>query len=405
MTALCATIKKELLLLCRDIHGLMLLFVMPVVFILIMSLALQNQFAQHAGSKKTLAKKIVVLIDNQSKGHDADSILQHLQQRDLFIWQALSGIPAQEKIRHDDAAFLLTLSEKDSELQADILVAPATNPQMEAIFTATVGEAMSKQRIETLLRNLKMKKALDTDFSLADDGIDEAALNRNPVTVRYDYQSSPASSVQSPSVQPTSVQQSVPAWLVFAMFFTVVPLANTLISERQHGTLRRLRTLPISPALPIIGKLIPYFVINQIQMLLMLVVGVYLMPLFGADRLTLGTSIAALLVMSACVSMAALGYGILIAVVARTTEQASTLGGVGNILLAALGGVMVPRFVMPETMQTIAGFSPMAWGLDGFLDVFLRNGNVMDVLPEAGALFLFGAVTIALALTLSRNTP
>ena len=64
---------------------------------------------------------------------------------------------------------------------------------------------------------------------------------------------------------------------------------------------------------------------------------------------------------------------------------------------------MVPRFVMPETMQNIANFSPMAWGLDGFLDVFLRNGNVIDVLPEAGSLFALGAVAIALALVLSRR--
>jgi ABC-2 type transport system permease protein len=52
MIALLATIRKELQLLLRDIHGLMLLFVMPVVFILIMSLALQDQFAQRDGKQK-----------------------------------------------------------------------------------------------------------------------------------------------------------------------------------------------------------------------------------------------------------------------------------------------------------------------------------------------------------------
>lgn len=397
MIPLLATIKKELLLLLRDIHGLLLLFVMPVAFILIMSLALQNQFAQNANSKK-----IMVLLDNQAKTDSAASVIKLLQQREVFSWEVTDSASAPEKIRHDEAAFLLTLEQNNTELHAEILVAPATNPQIEAIFTATVGEAMSKQRIEALLRNIKMKRALASDFSL-DDGIDEDALNSNPVTVGYSYQREQNASAQPTSAQPTSVQQSVPAWLVFAMFFSVVPLANTLISERQQGTLRRLRTLPVSPALPIVGKLIPYFVINQIQVLLMLAVGVYLMPVFGADSLTLGHSLGGLALMSACLSLAALGYGILIAVVARTTDQATTLGGVGNILLAALGGVMVPRFVMPDTMQQIANFSPMAWGLEGFLDIFLRNGSVADVLPEAGSLFAFGAITIALALVLSRR--
>lgn len=393
MTALLATIKKELLLLLRDVHGLALLFAMPVAFIVIMSLALQNQFAKNTGE----GSSIMVLLDKQSTSDAAASVIAALQQRKMFSWQVTDSASAAEKIRHDEAAFLLTLKDNTKELQADILVAPATNPQIEAIFTATVSEAMSKQRIETLLRNIKTKRAMENSFSL-DDGINEDALNSNPVTVSYSYQNN-----QTASVQPSSVQQSVPAWLVFAMFFSVVPLANTLISERQQGTLRRLRTLPISPSLPIIGKLIPYFFINQLQALLMLIVGVYLMPLFGADSLTLGNSLAALALMSVCLSIAALGYGILIAVVARTTDQAATLGGVGNILLAALGGVMVPRFVMPETMQTIATFSPMAWGLDGFLDVFLRNGNVIDVLPEAGSLFALGATTITLALVLSRR--
>jgi ABC-2 type transport system permease protein len=391
--ALRATIKKELLLLRRDIHGLLLLFVMPVAFILIMSLALQNQFSKNADSGST----ITVLLDNKAASDAAASVITLLQQRKMFSWQTTDSTSAAENIRQDKAAFLLTLHENESELYADILVAPATNPQIEAVFTATVGEAMSKQRIEALLRSIKMKNALNNTLSL-DDGIDEDALNSNPVTVNYSYQKN-----ETASVQPTSVQQSVPAWLVFAMFFSVVPLANTLISERQQGTLRRLRTMPVSPALPIIGKLIPYFMINQIQVLLMLAVGVYLMPLFGADSLTLGHSLSGLALMSFCLSIAALGYGILIAVVARTTDQATTLGGVGNILLAALGGVMVPRFVMPETMQQIAGFSPMAWGLEGFLDIFLRNGNVSDVLPEAGSLFAFGATTIALALVLSRR--
>lgn len=402
MTALITTIKKELLLLLRDIHGLLLLFVMPVAFILIMSLALQSQFAQNAGGQK-----IAVLVDDQARSDSAASVIKLLEQRDVFSWHVTDTLSAPEKIRHDEAAFLLTLQQNNNDLHAEILVAPATNPQIEAIFTAVVSEAMSKQRIEALLRNIKMKRALDSDFSL-DDGIDEDALNSNPVTIQYSYQKNQTTSVQPTTAQPTtaqptSVQQSVPAWLVFAMFFSVVPLANTLISERQQGTLRRLRTLPVSLALPVIGKLVPYFVINQIQVLLMLTVGVYLMPLFGADSLTLGHSLAGLLLMSVCLSIAALGYGILIAVVARTTDQATTLGGVGNILLAALGGIMVPRFVMPDSMQQIAGFSPMAWGLEGFLDIFLRSGGVKDVLPEAGSLLLFGAVTIALALVLFRR--
>ncbi|MEZ5436255.1 MAG: ABC transporter permease [Pseudomonadales bacterium] len=377
MTALLATIKKELLLLIRDIHGLLLLFVMPMAFILIMSLALQEQFS-NAG-----VKKIPVQLDLRAQSAAIDRVAALLQEKTVFAWQ-----PTADK----HTAFVLTLSQRDDGVHADIFVAPDTSAQTEALFTAAVNEALSRQRMEALLITINMQQVLRGETVTNNNTPPNPAL-----TVRYNQAHA------ENAARPSAVQQNVPAWLVFAMFFSVVPLANTLISERQQGTLRRLRTLPISPMLPVVGKLIPYFFINQIQVVLMLLVGVYAMPLFGAESLTLGNSYLGLVLMSLVLSTAALGYGILIAALARTTDQATTLGGVGNILLAALGGIMVPRFVMPDTMQRIADWSPMAWGLEGFLDIFLRNGAVGDVLPEAGSLLLFGCVTMALAMYLQKK--
>ena len=48
-------------------------------------------------------------------------------------------------------------------------------------------------------------------------------------------------------------------------------------------------------------------------------------------------------------------------------------------------------------MQTLSDYSPMAWGLDGFLDVFLRQGGVAMAAPEALRLFLFGLACLAVA--------
>ena len=88
--------------------------------------------------------------------------------------------------------------------------------------------------------------------------------------------------------------------------------------------------------------------------------------------------------MSAAVSLAALGYALLISSITRTTEQASLLGGAGNLILAAIGGIMVPKFVMPEAMQHLTNVSPMAWGLEGFLDVLLRDWRHGRSLARSG---------------------
>jgi len=96
-------------------------------------------------------------------------------------------------------------------------------------------------------------------------------------------------------------------------------------------------------------------------------------------------------------SLTAVGTAILIAVSAKTVEQATTIGGIINILLGAIGGIMVPKFYMPEVMQSLARLSPMSWGLDGFLDIFLRGLGPTEVLPEFLKLVSLGILLLLLA--------
>jgi ABC-2 type transport system permease protein len=195
----------------------------------------------------------------------------------------------------------------------------------------------------------------------------------------------------------TAVQQSVPAWLVFAMFFVVIPLSTIFIAEKQHGTLPRLRSLRVPVSLVALGKVAPFYAVNMAQTLAMLLVGRFVVPWCGGDALSLDVDWAALWVIASAVSLAAIGFALAVASVARTTEQATTAGGVANILLAALGGVMVPRLVMPETMRQLTRFSPMAWGLEGFQDVFVRGAGAGGVLAPAALLLAIGAAGFAVA--------
>ncbi|MEX1032717.1 MAG: ABC transporter permease [Cellvibrionaceae bacterium] len=386
MTSLLAVLHKEFLLLFRDLHGLLLMFAMPVAFIVIMSLAMQQNFAALGGAK------LEVIVHDHAANSDSAILMENLSKGGAFEFISHPDETAAElaaRVRRDEAAFLLTvtaLPETDdagNTLATRLLVAPGVNKQTEAIFAAAMRE---------ILRGLKVEKML-AEFEDSLGGGDESLEELAAVLLEVDY--AYESGQQQP---PTAVQQNVPAWLVFAMFFVVVPLSNTLIKERQFGTLRRLRTIAVSPIYLVLGKLIPYFFIMQLQVACMLAVGVFLIPLLGGDSLALGSSWAGLLLMAATVSIAALGYAVFIAAIARTTEQATTLGGAGNIILAALGGIMVPRFLMPPVMQEIGQLSPMCWGLEGFLDILLRNGGLALVWPKALGLTVFGVALTIMAL-------
>jgi len=61
--------------------------------------------------------------------------------------------------------------------------------------------------------------------------------------------------------------------------------------------------------------------------------------------------------------------------IAKTQEQSNGLGAVSVIIFAALGGIWVPVFIMPDYMQIISNFSPLQWCLEGFYILFLKGGD------------------------------
>ena len=182
------------------------------------------------------------------------------------------------------------------------------------------------------------------------------------------------------------------------MFFVVIPMSALFITERRDGSLQRLRSQNVAFHSILIGKLLPFFLINQLQAVVMTLVGRYLVPLLGGEALALPDAALALWAMSAAVSLAAVCWALLIASVARTAEQATIVGGVGNILMGAVGGVMVPKFIMPPFMQELTVISPMAWALDGFHAVMLRGGGMSDIRAQAGSLLALAALALAIAI-------
>ena len=385
---LAALIRKEWLLLLRDWHALFLLFAMPAVFILVMSLVLQNAYAVHQG-----ASVRYYLADADSSPASA-ALVQRLAASREFT-RLPSAAPAatlEAEVRGDHAQFLVLIPTGFGSamtgahpLPLKLLSGPGVEPSVYQLFVAELRGDLAKLYLQASLTDLVGR------IPGADAGAFDLDAAEKLLTTESLYQVSGRNEV------PSSVQQNVPAWLLFAMFFIAIPLSTTWVQERQQGTYGRLRSMGLSAPALLSGKLLPYVGINLLQVVLMLAVGVYLVPLLGGDRLTLGASWPALGLMAAAVSFASVCYALLIANLVATSEQATIFTGAANLLMAAVGGIMVPRFLMPPLMQSLSDWSPMAWGLDGFLDVFLRQGGVVMIAPPALKLCLFGFACLAAA--------
>jgi ABC-2 type transport system permease protein len=390
-----------LIVLRRDWHALLLLFVMPALFILLMSLALRDKFAVGAGTPFAY-----FLVNHDSADALSDTLAAGIRGHHAFrdLGPGAGMQRDRDAVMNGRVQFLVVIPDSFSRtLTADhpapvsISVSPDADQATAQLFDAGVREALSRVYVKRTMASFMQRFGALVPRGALVDGIPPGALDKL-ILQRSLY------TAGAQPRQPTSVQQNVPAWLVFAMFFVALPLSTTWMQERRQGTFTRLRSLGLSPARLLMAKLVPYYFINLAQVVLMLAVGVYIVPLFGGDALTLGHSAAGLLVMALAVSFAAVSYALLIANIVSSVEQATILTGATNLVLAALGGVMVPRFVMPLAMQKISLASPMAWGLEGFLDIFLRDGDVATVAPKALLLFGFGVASLSSAGILLRRT-
>lgn len=375
MNAFWASLRKESLLLIRDWHALLVLFAMPSLFVLIMSLALEERF-DDGGVQ--LPGYLVLEVE-------AESVAPFLAELYAVPNLALTPATAGEPLRTDGALYELRLP-RDFTLALEgrrdgpgiyLRFAPELAQRDRLLIEAAVQEALARYNTVEIAREL----GYDREYA------ETELLRQGFIAVVSDGQAH----------TPSAVQQSVSAWLIFAMFFIAIPISTTVIQERQQRTLMRLRTFGMPIWVLYSAKLFPYFVVNLVQLLAMLAIGIFLLPLFGGQGLSLaGVNLAALLAIGASTSLAALALASLIATVARSVEQATVASGALNIVFAALGGIMIPTFVMPPVLQTLAQISPMAWSLNGFLDALVRGANVGD-LAGSCALLLGSAAILWLA--------
>lgn len=366
-----ALLKKEFLLVLRDKHALMALFIMPAIFILIMSVAMRDIFSQESVSFK-------VAIENHDESAIAQKVVKRLLEDKNF-----------QSVSPQDADILLVLPQEYIKSNKKLQIEIKNSLKIEEV--ELLKAKLLKHLITLKLDVIEEKLSEFSDEAAA--AVGSVVLEENELLhVRYNKEEK----------VPNSTQQSVPTWIVFGMFFIIIPMSTIYIQEREQNTLARLLCMNIPMSAIVFFKIVPYLVIAQLQMIFMIFVGVFIVPFLNTPALEITGSLSALVFISFALSLSAIGLSSLIAVSAKTTEQATTIGGISNILLGAIGGVMVPKFIMPDFMQTLANISPMSWGLDGFLKIFLQSASLGDILNESFMLIAFGLATLLVSVAVLK---
>lgn len=178
--------------------------------------------------------------------------------------------------------------------------------------------------------------------------------------------------------------------LVLFTFLTALAGSYALILTRQLGISRRMLSTPTPIRSIVVGESLGRFGTAIVQ-------GIYIMvATLVIFQVNWGDPLAAILLLVALSAVGA-GAGMLMGATFSNDQQASGIGVMAALGLAALGGAMFPLELFSPTMQRIAHITPHAWALDGFAELVRRDGTTVDILPELGVLTVYAVVLLSLA--------
>lgn len=412
-------IRKEATLLFRDIGGLITLFVMPIVLVVLITSIQDSSF-----QAKTAAKIPVLWLDL-----DQDSLSYQIKKEwelsenfqliDHYKNQALTADIVREQVFKGTYQMGIILPENlTSHLQ--IKVRQNVDALLEEMGMSTA--SYEKQEIQPQEIQLYFDPATQISFKNGvKNSMDKMILQLENQSIYHTFEHQLGTSIESDESSviafkemlpihndkealPNSAQHNVPAWTLFAVFFIVIPLSINIVQEKNQGTYLRILSSPTSLRFLYMGKIITYLLICLLQFYTILLVSQWVFPLIDLPKFTF--SLTQFLLMSLVTlgaGFAAISMAILIGIVSKTQEQSAPFGATITVILAAIGGVWIPVFIMSEWMQLVAKLSPMHWALNAYYDILLRNGSIIDILPEILFLILFAITLMGIAWTYDKK--
>jgi ABC-2 type transport system permease protein len=453
-----AIVKKDTLLMIRDWPGLAILFIMPAVLLVIITFTQESAIP----TKKSGMKIAIVNSDSAVFG---DNIVKDLTNIGYFNFINYNSVDEARNTVLDgecqiaviipDSATekLFTLLNKSPEDSSRTVITSADklagvvflyDPAVQKIFNDAVIMPVSTLIQLTAVKILMIKYTKEINETVQQHSSDFTARlvkkdfftaipdfpYKNEVVRRFHEEltnrTKEGSEIQlpfSPSFNseivkieeeparikklgfiPSPLQNNVPAFTLFAMFFIVIPLAGSIINEKNHGTFSRMRTIPVSFFNILSAKITVFLVVCILQFIFLMFIGKYIMPLLGEhSSLDLRVDYPALLIALLASGLAAIGFGIIVGALASTHGQAATFGSVMVVILALLGGIFVSVQMLPEVIKKISIVSPLRWGTDAFIGVFARYEGIRGIWVQLCLLTGFFIISLLMSVNIFKK--
>lgn len=387
-----AVFKVMFLRLLRDKGALTLAFVLPGCIFAIFAAI----FANASGGNLSLRVALAVTSDTPNavrfndliQSSDAFSISTHKN------W-ALKDVQSRVALGKDDVGLVIN---EDILTGSFIIVSEPSRVIAASVLEGQIRQLLAQDMPDIILR--RQLGALEgLTGELNQEAIDTiaSAINENaPLFKTYDaYDGEKITgsdelnrskgSGKSSGVSDATIIYYIGATSMLFLLFSAMQGASLSIEERRSGISDRLLIGPNGTLSILWGKFIFLTLVGTLQALVIL----------GVAHIVFGVAIGSQfpLLLCACVMSAgaAAGLALLIVSLCQTAVQMHTVSTFLVLLFSAVGGSMVPRFMMPDWLQTLGWFTPNAWGIESFYGIMARGQGVLDSLQS---LFVLGAVAV-----------
>jgi ABC-2 type transport system permease protein len=395
---------KDLQVFLRDRGSVFMLFLLPFVFILLLSLVSQGNELGSSGEELIP----LAVVNNDPEGKIAQEFLDALADTQVVEIKLDEQRTVEEQLNQARLGYALHIPASFSagfEAGHQVNLQLLLHPFYEQDQVMTIEGAIQRTIREYLMMAYLNKGLEQMGAMQAASPGSEGAFSEQRIQQQVEWQKGQAE--QRPLIrvvesQPQELEEaqvstdfpeigqvSVVGMAVLFVFLGAQNTAMSFFKEKRVGSFRRLMAAPISKAAILGGKLVPNFLLSIVQLSVILVTGAYLVQLVGLAPLNLGSDPLGLVITSLAIALCATSLGIFIAAFVKTESQAGGISSLVLFMAGLLAGSFIPLFLFPEALENIARVVPHYWANQAYYGMIFRGETLLEIWPDVLALIIF----------------
>lgn len=353
----------------KDRSALALTFVLPLVFFSVFASVFSSMDDQTGQS-------LQVALEVQQYGVFTEQVVKNLQENPALTMTTV--------VAQNDPKWLI----RNRQVDAAIVLPAAFEDQVDAGVTARVNVLIdsSNPLVAPAVSGHLMQAMIDAAAMLSDE--DEVLAEPLAISV--------VDAVGGGQKQASVAFFAAGLGVLFLML-SITNRAGMMLDERQSGVLARMLSTQLTVSEFLLGRAAFFTLLGLVQVCVMFV---WAALVFGLD---LWSHLGAFLVLAVCSSLSASAFALALNMLCRTREQLTAVATITVLLLAAIGGNLFPRFLMPDWLQELGWLTFNAWAVDGFQQLFWYDASLSSLNRHITILLMTTAVLLILARALARR--